>query len=189
MPDADNRDDQSTESRRGVRCLAIVAFILFATSSLMSLSAQDGTLCAPKEKVWFEADFVGSQGRIAVCSRPRDNDIIGTIRVLRKSGAGQDTGNADVRVMAEASGDRRASVFTIRRYTRFRTTYLKFSFTDRHRETVIYDSFDDGQTATSMKQVSLPQKSSPQEIQLEQRSGSLSLMGLESVVRKLPFDE
>lgn len=189
MPDADNGDDHPTQPRRTVRCLALAAFVLFAPTGLNSLSAQEDTLCAADEKVWFEADYVGSQGRVAVCSRPRDNDSIGTIRVVQKSGSGEDAGTADIRVLAKAGGDRRASVFTIRRYTRFRTTYLKFSFTGQNEKTVIYDSFADGQTATSMKQASLPMKSAPREIQLKQRSGSLSLMGLESVVRNLPFDE
>jgi len=189
MPDGDNGDDHSNQPRRAVRYLTLATFLLFAAIGSKHLSAQGGTLCATGEKVWFEADYVGSQRRIAVCGRPSGNDSIGTIRVLQKSGTGNDTGTANIRVMAKASGDRRASVFTIRRYTRFRTTYLKFSFADENEETVIYDSFADGQMATSMSQASLPNKSTPRETQLKQRSESLLLMGLERVVRILPFDE
>lgn len=189
MRDADNRDNQSTWPRRAVQGLFAAALMVFIPSGLSSLSAQEQSLCAVNEKGWFEADYVGSQGMIAVCSRPEGNDAIGTIRVLQKTGTGKNVGTADIRVLAKASGDQRASVFTIRRYTRYRTTYLKFSFAGRHMETVIYDSFDDGQTATNMKRASLTTKSMPQEIQLKPRSESLSLMGLESVVRILPFDE
>lgn len=189
MRDADKRDDQSTWPRRAAQHLLVAGLVVFVPTGWSNLSAQEQSLCAAKEKGWFEADYVGSQGRIAVCGHPEGNDAIGTIRVLQRGGTGSDVGTADFRVLAKASGDQRASVFTIRRYTRYRTTYLKFSFAGRHMETVIYDSFDDGQTATSMKQTSLATQSTSEEIQLKPRSGSLSLMGLESVVRILPFDE
>lgn len=189
MREADNGGDRSIWSRRPVQRLLVAAVMLFVPISWGGFSAQERSLCAANETVWFEADYVGSQGMIAVCSRPKGNDAIGTIRVLQKAGMGNNVRTADIRVLAEASGDQRASVFTIRRYTRYRTTYLKFSFADRHMETVIYDSFDDGQTATSMKQDPLAANTATQEIQLKSRSASLSLMGLESVVRVLPFDE
>lgn len=189
MREADNGGDQSTWSRREVQRLLIAALMLFVPIGWGGLSAQERSLCAANETVWFEAGYVGSQGMIAVCGNLEGDDATGTIRVLQKAGTGNDDRTADIRVLAEASGDQRASVFTIRRYTRYRTTYLKFSFADRHMETVIYDSFDDGQTSTSMKQTSLTTKSKSRETQLKPRSGSLSLMGLESVVRILPFDE
>lgn len=189
MRAANKGDDRSTSPRRTIRRLLVAALVVIVPIGSSSLSAQEQSFCAGNEKSWFEADTIGSKGWIAVCSRPESNDAIGTIRVLQKAGTGSDSRSIGVRTLAKASGDQRASMFTIRRYTRYRTTYLKFSFADGNLETVIYDSFDNGQTATSMKQASMTAKTKSQEIQLRPRSASLSLMGLESVVRILPFDE
>ena len=157
---------------------------LFATAT--SVQPASPSLCATGETIHFEAGLAGSEGSIAVCSTPNDGDKIGTIRVLRSEGT---AGKADPAVLASASGDRRAAVFTIRRYTRPRTTYLKFSFMTDRDEVVLYDADDNGQRSVHMKETPRTGPAAPRETDLIPRSEPLSLMLLESVVKSLPFDE
>lgn len=144
------------------------------------------SLCTSGEKVHFEAGIAGSNDTIAVCSTPKDGDTIGTIRVLRSNAT---SGTAHAAVLARASGDKRATVFTIRRYTRPRTTYLKFSFMTEQGVVVLYDADDNGQRSAHMKETPRTGSAAPKETDLVPRSEPLSLMLLEPVVRTLPFDE
>lgn len=147
------------------------------------------SLCSANEKTWFEATFVGNAGAIAVCSLPDAGDPIGRIRVLQLTTSAAGSDKPLPVVIAEARGKARSSVFTIRRYTRPRTTYLKFELKNNRLKTVIYDSFEQGQTDTRMKEVPVDAKTEPRETVLRPQTEPLSLMGLEGVVQTLPFDE
>lgn len=163
-----------------------IVLSLTAADAQSATSAQN-TLCAPNEKTWFEASHMDGAGAIAVCSTPDGADEVGAIRVVRLS-VDADGSHQPV-VVAQAHGAARAQIFTIRRYTRPQTTYLKFEFKNDQVASVIYDTYADGETSTNLKETLTSGATAPQEFELKPHTEALSLMGLESVVKTLPFDE
>ena len=93
-------------------------------------------------------------------------------------------------MLAEAGGDDRAKTFTLRRYTRPQTTYLKFEFTSKDgRRVAIYDDFADGETGTRVKLSTATDTSDPTPAAHVPPSEPLAIMALEPVVSAQPYDE
>lgn len=176
-----------TEIRRAFVRATLIApvFAIFALPAL----AQDASLCGPHEKAWFEALGPGGRSAFAVCSEPDDADPIGTIRAKQASLISSGMNEPRTIVVAEASGEERAAVFEIRRYTRPQTTYLKFSFRNDRIAVTIYDDYDNGETASRLVETPLDGDAEPAELVLRPETEPLSLMGLEAVVASLPYDE
>lgn len=166
---------------------ALTALLSIATSGAQADTTK--TLCGPNEKIWFEAAYADDTGKIAVCSTPGGGDNIGTIRVLRLHRVSAGSNQPQPVVIARAKGAERAGVFTIKRYTRPQTTYLKFEFKNNLMTGVIYDAYDNGETSTSLKEIPAGANTTPREIELKPKTEALSLMALEGVVQTLPFDE
>ena len=163
--------------------IAVAAAILAAGTS----SAADASLCPAGDKVWYEADAKDAGLRIAVCSRPASGDEVGKISAY----SGKKTASGFERtVLAEAGGKDRARTFTLRRYTRPQTTYLKFEFTSKDgRRVAIYDDFADGETGTRVKLSMASDTSDPMAASHVPPSEPLAIMALEPVVSAQPYDE
>ena len=151
--------------------------------------AQNTSLCGPQERVWFEASGPGGYSAFAVCSKPGGGDPIGTISARQVLLVSSGMHKPKTVVVAEASGEDRAEVFEIRRYTRPQTTYLKFSFRNDRVAVTIYDDYDNGETSTRLVETPLDGNAEPVEIVLRPSTEPLSLMGLEGAVASLPYDE
>ena len=79
--------------------------------------------------------------------------------------------------------------FTFRRYTRPRTTYLKFEFTSEGFNYEILDGGDDTETSTELRVTRVSDGEVIAEHPLLPTSTPLSLMQLEDLVNVAPFDE
>ena len=169
---------------------SLLVALLAATTAILAAgtaSAADASLCPAGDKVWYEADAEGAGLRIAVCSRPAAGDEVGKISVY----SGKKTASGFERtVLAEAGGKDRAKTFTLRRYTRPQTTYLKFEFTAADgRYVAIYDDFAGGETDTRVKLSKASDTSDPMTAAHVPPSEPLSLMALEAIVSAQPYDE
>ena len=166
----------------GLTTLLAAAAVPFASAA----AAQD-SLCPPGDKVWYEAEMVDADMRIAVCSRPAAGEDVG--RIAAYSG-NKITGGSQRTLLAEAAGKDRAKSFVLRRYTRPHTTYLKFEFKAKDgRSVAIYDDFVAGEGDTRVAISANAGPSEPAAAVHVAPSEPLSIMTLEPVVSVQPYDE
>lgn len=143
------------------------------------------SLCAAGESVWFDARAKGGETRISVCGAPKVNDQVAWLQF--REGV---PGTVKFAWPEERAGSMRK--FTLRRYTRPRTTYLKFHFQIDGIDHAILEGHEadfDPPTSVSYRVMRVADETVLSETDLEPTTEELSLMGLEYHVRSAEFDE
>ena len=162
--------------------LLVTASVCFTSSA-----AAEESLCPSGDKIWYEAETVDADLRIAICSHPAADDEVG--RIAAYIGTKGSSGSERT-LLAEADGKDRAKTFVLRRYTRPQTTYLKLTFTSKDgRRVAIYDDFAEGESDTRVALSESTDASEPAPATHVAPSEPLSIMALESVVSAQPYDE
>jgi hypothetical protein len=164
----------------------LATVFLCAVSTAAPVSVAAAGLCADDERTWFSAEVESSDDLVALCGPEAVDGVLAWLQ-FRQGPPGQ---------AALAWPEKRAgsiNAFTIRRYTRPRTTYLKLDF-DRGNETyAILEGFEDVGGAT-MHDVGLRirrdrDETTDKNFELKPTTEPLVLMRLESFVPSAPFDE
>lgn len=158
---------------------------LAAAFAAAAMPASAESLCAAGETAWFDARGKGGETRVSVCGAPKVNDRVAWLQ-FREGAPG---------AVTFAWPEKRAGStqkFTLRRYTRPRTTYLKFHFQIDGIDHSILEGHEadfDPPTSVSYRVMRISDETVLSETDLDPSTGELSLMGLEYHVRSAEFDE
>lgn len=140
------------------------------------------TLCTGEDWVVFNATSDASGKIVSICMTEGDDSTPSHLTYrFGRPGA--------VELIYPPSGADWSEKFTFRRYTRPRTTYLKFEFTNDEHNYEILDGGDDEGAYTGLRVVRVDDGEILTEQQLTPATEPLSLMQLEDLVRTEPFDE
>jgi hypothetical protein len=141
--------------------------------------------CGEGETVWFSAAVEGSSKLVSICGSAS----------LEAEGAWLEyrfgrPGEIELRFPAESAGS--LSAFTIRRYTRPRTTYLKLEFDNGGYNYAILEGHqadEDPQSTASLRVRRQSDGKDVADLDLVMSTEPLIMMRLENRVRTEPFDE
>ncbi len=167
------------------RTTFVVALLAPLAFSAAAGQPDSAGLCAPGEKVWFNAEIQGSKRYVSLCGAERVNDRIRWLQF--RMGL---PGDPALAWPQQRKGS--AEAFTYRRYTRYRVTLLKLGFLIDGRDYAIleYDVSED--KPGYGLQLRIRQASTKKDLEthtLKPVTQPLSLMRLENLVPNKPFDE
>ncbi len=176
------KQSKYSPARCGAQVMVFLTLLLFCASPSM---AADTSLCAASEKVWFNAQVKESSQLVSLCGAA---PVRGTVAWLQFRMGVPD----DLSVIWPLGREGSARAFTLRRYTRFRTTYLKFEFRIGDQEFAILE--DDVSEDTPQYSLRLRVRKAPGETELANHrlksiSKPLAMMRLGNHIRSLPYDE
>lgn len=142
-------------------------------------------LCGAGETAWFSAAVEGSEKTVSICGSAS----------LEGSGAWIDyrfgkPGQIELQFPPKPSGS--LDVFTVRRYTRFRTTYLKLEFDNGGYNYAILEFHEvdaDPEYSATLRVRRNSDGNDVASFKLIPQSEPLNIMRLENHVRTEPFDE
>ena len=144
-----------------------------------------GTLCTGEDWVVFSGVSTRTGKVVSVCLEEGDDST--PSHLTYRFG---DPGDVEMRFPDHAEGS--FDAFTLRRYTRPRTTYLKFEFTTGGYQYAILDGSDAEAAQQEPPELRVTRLSDGVVVarhDLAPTTGPLSLMQLETLVRSAPFDE
>lgn len=141
--------------------------------------------CGAGETVYFNAAVEGSPKIVSLCGSA---DLEGDDAWLQYRFG--EAGKIELRYPAENADFR--SAFTVRRYTRPRTTYLKFDFSNDGYTYAILEGYEADENPASTAFLRVRRDSDDEDVakfDLTMSSDPLNIMTLEYKVRTEPFDE
>lgn len=139
------------------------------------------THCAPEDAVWFSAKIAGRNKVVSICEHEPEDDSPNQLS-YRYGALG------DIELQYPAS-EPSFKEFTLRVYTRARTTYLKFDFGKDGYEYAILEGDDDGDYGAWLRVRKTSDDTILAEHKLDVESKPFHLMLLGDRVRQEPFDE
>ena len=157
--------------------------IIMALSAIGTAFAADGSHCTGSESAVFSATLQGSDSIISLCADNADAASWLQARIGKP-------GEPEVVFPAKKSGSLKK--FTVRRYTRPQTTYLKLEFDHDGRNYAVFEFFDalsDPREGSNLRIRRISDGSDLSDTPLERASDPLSLMRLENQVTTAEFDE
>ncbi len=161
------------------------AYVIGATGERIDLDpahpGNQGTHCAPEDGVWFNARVAGRDKVVSICEHEPEDDSPNQLS-YRYGALG------DIELQFPAS-EPSFEEFTLRVYTRYRTTYLKFDFGRDGYEYAILEGDDDGDYGAWLRVRKTSDDTVLAEHRLEVESKPFHLMLLGDRVREEPFDE
>lgn len=140
-----------------------------------------GSHCAPEDGVWFNAKVAGRDTVVSICEHEPEDDSPNQLS-YRYGALG------DIELQYPAS-EPSFKEFTLRVYTRARTTYLKFDFGKDGYEYAILEGDDDGDYGAWLRVRKTSDDTVLAEHKLDVESKPFNLMLLGDRVREEPFDE
>jgi len=169
-----------------ILALAVLAAPAQVATSRPAVAQDTATShCSAGETVYFSAAVDGSPKIVSLCGSA---DLEGDDAWLQYRFG--ETGNIELRYPAENADFR--SAFTVRRYTRPRTTYLKFDFSNGGYTYAILEGYDADENPASTAFLRVRRDSDDEDVakfDLTMSSDPLNIMTLEYKVRTEPFDE
>jgi hypothetical protein len=172
---------QSVSTSMALLAIALLPAVLKAGPA----SAVEPSHCAAPDKTWFNAKVTGSAKVVSICGSASLAEPTSWLEYRFGK-----IGHIELSFPQSRSGS--LSDFTLRRYTRPRTTYLKFEFDNGGYNYAILEEFNADYEPHSAAQLRVRGDSHGPDIHnfaLTMTTPPLSLMALEPFVRKAPFNE
>lgn len=176
------KQTMNRQTLRAARTMALLAPLLLAPAAGMT---DDTGLCAPREKIWFNARVAESGQLVSVCGAEIVNDEVAWVQF--RMGV---PGKIELAYPKQRNGS--AQAFTFRRYTRYRTTYLKLGFRIGDRDYAILEYDVSDESPPYLLELRIRRASDEAVLAkhtLQPVTAPLGMMRLENYVRTAPYDE
>jgi len=167
------------------RAAVLSALLALATATPPAAGAETAHLCEAGETVWLAARTMESGDLLSLCGVRDPADKASWLQFrLRRPGV------AELRVPADTV--RSVQAFTIRRYTRPRTTYLKLEIAGAGHRYVILEDFEADRTppyGAWLRIVNAADGATVSSEKLRMLTEPLNMMRLELFVLSEPYNE